>query len=242
MDLGRFLLASGLVLLSGCVHQAPPTVSQYRPAMVTPPLALRYAPGAIKPVPDDVVRVRALGGALPAGALPRFIAGGPLLSQRAQAMEALLDRPVEIQRAGATAADPDSALLVPPALPAIIATPCQGRGKRLVGDMWPGNDAEQVRLTPPGCATATAIAAQVVAPEDLLQGRALPPGAAGPFVGAIERYYRRNDARANPTAQPQEAQQGAGSNSATPPVAALMGPLSQVPSAAAGQAQPPAPQ
>lgn len=242
MDLGRLLLVSGLVLLSGCVHQAPPTVSQYRSATVAPPLALRYAPGAIKPAPDDVARVRALGGALPAGAVPRFIASGPLLSQRAQAMEALLDRPVEIQLAGATAADPDSALLIPPAPPAIIATPCLGQGERLVGDMWPGNDAEQARLIPPGCATATAVAAQVVAPQDLLQGRPLPPGAASPFVNAIERYYRRNDTRANPTAQPQEAQQGTGSSSATPPVAALMGPLSQVPSAAAGQAPPPASQ
>jgi hypothetical protein len=234
----RSFLACGLMLLSGCVHQAPVTASQYRPAMVAATLALRYAPSAIQPVPDDVTRVRALGGGLPAAAVPRFIASGPLLSQRAQAVELLLGRPVEIELPRSTAADPDSALLIPPALPAIIAMACLGHGERLVGDMWPGDDEDQAVLMPPGCATATAIAAQIVAPEDLLQGRPLPPGAASPFVAAIERYYRRNDTtRTNATGQPQEAAQGTGSG--TPPAAAaLMGPLSQVPSAAARQAPP----
>jgi type IV pilus biogenesis protein CpaD/CtpE len=88
----------------------------------------------------------------------------------------------------------------------ISADDCRGRAGRLTQDFWPGDDDRGALLLPPGCATATILAAQATAPADLIRGRTLPPGAALPYAQAIERYYRRNDqASAKTASEPQEA-------------------------------------
>jgi hypothetical protein len=187
--------------------------------------------------------LRQLGRSLPVQTVPALHESdaGPLATRRAQEVARQLARPVQIVVVTDMPAD-QTVLVVPNS--GIVADACRGGGVRELGTMWPGNDAIAPVLLPPGCATAQDIAVQTTRPEDLLQGRPLPPGAAMPYAAAIERYYHRNDASQSNATQTSAAQGGAsaasGSSSgsaeapgSTPGV--LVGPLPSGGQSAGGQ-------
>lgn len=173
-----------------------------------------FAPGTAEVAPADRARLSAMRMILPAQAVTTLRVSGPFAVPRSEVVAELLDRPVQL-----VAAEPgmpvDQALLLI-STPAIVADACRGPGERGLGSIWPSNDDVPPRLLPPGCATAAALQAQIVEPNDLLVGRPLPPAAATPFAAAIERYYHRYDAAQSSAGQSggQTADQSGSSSSA----------------------------
>ncbi len=222
----RHLALVVLMSLAACVPAPPPPASQYRPAEAVTRLAVVFAPGTARVAAADRARLRGMRLVLPVQAVATLQASGPLAVQRAETVAHLLDRPVQLV-AALPGSPVDETLLVISG-PAIVADACRGPGQRELGSIWPGNDDVPARLLPPGCATAAALQAQIVAPYDLLIGRPLPPGAATPFAAAIERYYRRNDAGQS-SAAPSGGQASGQSGSSTTTVQGtpglLVGPL-----------------
>lgn len=221
-----------LVALVACAPAVPPPPSQYRTTATASQMPLFFAPGSARLAPADRERLSMMRWSLPAQAATTLRASGPFAVPRSEVVARLLDRPVQL-----VAAEPgvpvDQALLLI-ASPAIVADACRGPGERGLGSIWPGNDDVPARYLPPGCATAAALQAEVVAPYDLLAGRPLPPGAATPFAAAIETYYHRHDQSQSSAAQ-SSGQSGnlSGSSSTMTPTTAtssaapglLVGPL-----------------
>jgi hypothetical protein len=201
------------VTLVACEPGPPPPASQYRQAEIVPPLAISFAPGDMH-LPETVKwDLRQLGRSLPVQTVPALHESdaGPLAARRAQEVARQLTRPVQLVVVTDMPAD-QTVLVVTNS--GIVADACRGGGVRELGTMWPGNDAIAPVLLPPGCATAQDIAVQTTRPEDLLQGRPLPPGAATPYAAAIERYYHRNDAPQSNAQQSNAAQSNAAQSNA----------------------------
>lgn len=148
-----------------------------------------FAPGTARVAEADRVRLSAMRWVLPVQAVATLRASGPFAVPRSEVVAQLLDRPVQLVAAEPGMPADQTLLLI--ANPAIVADACRGPGERGLGSIWPSNDDVAPRYLPPGCATAAALQAQIVEPDDLLTGRPLPPGAATPFAAAIERYYHR---------------------------------------------------
>jgi hypothetical protein len=222
----RHLAVVLLISLAACVPGPPPTASQYRPAEAVTRLTVLFAPGTARVAAADGARLRDMRFVLPVQVVATLQASGPFAVERAEVVAHLLDRPVQL--VAALPESPVDQTLLVISSPAIVADACRGPGERALGSIWPGNDDVPPRLLPPGCATAVALQAQVVEPDDLLMGRPLPPGAATPFAGAIERYYDRNNA-AQSSAGPGGAQASGQSGSSTTTVQGtpglLAGPL-----------------
>ncbi len=150
-----------------------------------------FAPGTARVAEADRARLSAMRWILPVQAVATLQASGPFAVPRSEVVAQLLDRPVQLVAAEPGMPADQTLLLI--ANPAIVADACRGPGERGLGSIWPSNDDVPPRYLPPGCATAAALQAQIVEPDDLLSGRPLPPGAATPFAAAIERYYHRYD-------------------------------------------------
>jgi hypothetical protein len=201
----RRLAPAAILLLSACHTTAPPPPSQYGVAPPVAPLTLRYAAASLALSPGDIAALRALTPQIPATITVDFTASGAPAERRAQIVARVLQRNVRLLYQPGMAAD-EAVITVPGS--GISADDCRGRAGRMTQDFWPGDDDRAALLLPPGCATAAIIAAQATAPNDLVVGRQLPPGAALPYAQAIERYYRRNDAPGAKTAS--EQQEGGG--------------------------------
>lgn len=203
-------LLTGLAL-AGCQLAPPPPASQYRVMQATPSLGLSFFPGEAQLPAPQLATLQATGRTLPEEVVPVLYTDGRLAQARADRVGRALQRPIRlvVQRG----AQPDQAMLVFPVRSGrIVADACRGPGARLVGDIWPGDDSNAVRLLPPGCSTEADIAAQVSQPGDLLYGRPLPPGAALPYAEAIEQYYHRADTAHSTAGSPPG---GGGSGSAS---------------------------
>jgi type IV pilus biogenesis protein CpaD/CtpE len=190
--LSRGVLVAGALnlLLAGCVPGPPPPASQYHSAATVTRVPLVFVAGRAALTDAEGSELRGLRHALPMQALSALYLSGPLAASRATVVAGLLGR--QVQLVSETGMPPDQGLLLITG-PAIVADACRGKGERMLGSIWPGNDDAAPWLLPPGCATALDIEAQTTRPADLLVGRPLPPGAATPFAAAIERYYHRND-------------------------------------------------
>ena len=185
-----------------------------------------FAPGTARVAKPDRARLGAMRWFLPVQAVATLQASGPFAVPRGEVVAQLLDRPVQLVAAEPGMPANQTLLLI--SNPAIVADACRGPGERGLGSIWPTNDDVPPRYLPPGCATAAALQAQIVEPNDLLTGRPLPPGAATPFAAAIERYYHRADAAQSSAGQTegQAADQSDSSSTATAGAPGLLvGPL-----------------
>lgn len=225
-----------LVSLTACVPATPPPPSEYRAAYTMSRLPLMFSPGTVRAAPGYDIRLRDMRRVLPVQVVTTLRASGPLAMRRAEWVAHVLDRPVTLIGPAPGAPDDEAVLMI--SSPAIVADACRGIGERELGSIWPSNDDVPPRLLPPGCATEAAIQAQIVRPNDLLQGRPLPPTAATPFAAAIERYYRRNDPpQSNGGQSGGQGQSGSGSTSAEAQGAASNPLLGPVPSGGQAPAQ-----
>ena len=161
------------LLLAGCAESPPPPLANYHAAQGIAPLQLVFAHGETGVPVFERPELRALTGRIPASTVPVLLGNDSLLSARAASVGALLRRPVRPVLAPDT--PPDQAVLSVAIPPAIVADACLRPGGLLEDGTWPGQDDNPIRLLPPGCATATDIAAQTARPADLLLGRPLPP-------------------------------------------------------------------
>jgi hypothetical protein len=188
------------IVLAACEPGPPPPASQYRQADIVAPLPIGFAPGDARLAEPVRSELHQIGRSLPVQTVPELDASdaGALAMQRTQEVARQLGR--SVQPAVVPGMPPDQTVLVVPSS-GIVADACRGPGVQELGTMWPGNDAIAPLLLPPGCATASDLSVQVTQPQDLLQGRMLPPGAATPYAAAIERYYHRNDAPQSNAAQ-----------------------------------------
>ena len=198
------------LLLAGCAESPPPPLANYHAAQSIAPLPLVFAHGEAGVPVSERPELRALTGRIPASTVPVLFGNDSLLSARAASVGALLRRPVRPVLAPDT--PPDQAVLSVAIPPAIMADACLRSGGLLEDGTWPGQDDNPIRLLPPGCATATDIAAQTARPADLLLGRPLPPAAALPYAQAIERYYRRNQPKEQGSQQASQGGSGSGSD------------------------------
>jgi hypothetical protein len=215
-----------LVALVSCAPGTPPPPSQYRTTAMATQVPVLFAPGTARVAEPDRARLGAMRWVLPAQAVATLQASGPFAVPRGEVVAQLLDRPVQLVAAEPGMPVDQTLLLI--SNPAIVADACRGPGERGLGSIWPSNDDVPPRYLPPGCATAAALQAQIVEPDDLLTGRPLPPGAATPFAAAIERYYHRSDAAQSSAGQSegQAADQSGSSSTATAGAPGLLvGPL-----------------
>jgi hypothetical protein len=189
--LPAFICAAGTLLLAACHTAAPPPASQYQPVVQLPPVGLSFAPGAVQPPYDQVRQLRAITRNIPEQIVPVLYTSGSLAAARMAALERDIQRPLQLVLR--LDSPPNQALMAFPATAGIVADDCRGPGAKVGEDISPGEDRSLPRILPPGCATASDIAAQVTDKGDLLYGRPLPPGAALPFARAAERYYDRDD-------------------------------------------------
>jgi len=222
----RYLTLVLLVALVSCAPGAPPPPSQYRSTAVATRVPVLFASGTARVARPDRARLGTMRWILPTQAVATLKASGPFAVPRAEVVAELLDRPVQLVAAQPGMPVDQTVLLI--SKPAIVADACRGPGERGLGSIWPGNDDVPPRYLPPGCATAAALQAQIVEPDDLVAGRPLPPGAAMPFAAAIERYYHRADAAQSSAGQSegQAADQSGSSSTATAGAPGLLvGPL-----------------
>lgn len=217
-----------LIACAACAPGVPPPPSQYRMGATATEMPLYFAPGTARVAAADRARLRLMRLVLPAQAVATLQASGPFAVPRSEVVAQLLDRPIQLVAAAPGTPADQAHLLV--SKPAIVADACRGPGERGLGSIWPSNDDVPPRFLPPGCATAAALQAQIVEPDDLLRGRPLPPGAAMPFAAAIERYYHRHSQAQSSAGQ--SAGSGAGQSAPSTTAAAgqaapglLVGPL-----------------
>jgi hypothetical protein len=181
-----------LLTLAGCY--GPPereTAQQWHQVTTTQTLALRFVPNGVAldtPSLDALTQLRPL---IPTGTDVALSTDGALASLRAGTVALVLGRPVT-----ALSVAPPTASLEPLGSlgftrTQLLADSCLDKPQRVGRNLWPGDDADRQALLPPDCAVATQIQRQVVAQDDLLQGRPLAPGAAGPYARAVELYYQR---------------------------------------------------
>jgi hypothetical protein len=185
----------GILLLSACggpPYRQTESLASERSRDVAIPLD--FAPGSAALLPRDYPVLQSLRSDLGPGASLTLVAEGTLATERAASVSGFLGRavrPAEPARTGVLTPDTASLQMHETRL---TADACEGAGVAVGRNLWPGDDASRQRLMPPGCATSQALLRQVESPADVLHGRALAAGAAGPFVQAIQRYYERNDA------------------------------------------------
>jgi hypothetical protein len=183
-----------VALLASC-GGPPERVSDngWREAAQEQEVAVSFVPGSATLLPADAARVGALRAQITPGDGVRLTADSALAQRRATTVAELLGSYVGIAvPPGGAPLGPDTGVLQIRET-RVVANACQRAGEPVGRNIWPGADDDRQRLMPPGCAVNAALQAQVADQQDLVRGRPLQPGASGPFVQAIERYYQRND-------------------------------------------------
>lgn len=190
------LLACAALSLMSCGVPYPRyEAAQYRQGLYERGYAINFVPGTADPEPDDLQALADLRRTLRGDTQIRLALSGPLATQRAARVEAALGRPLEaevVERSlfsGPGRNEADLILLTP----GIVADACTRPNVRVGRTLWVIGDYSRQELLPPGCAVATMIMEQAADRRDVLRGRILEPGAAGPMARAADRYLRRND-------------------------------------------------
>lgn len=183
------------LLLGGCYgHPAPRGgAADYHVGYTQRLYALAFVPGRADPVPEDRAALARLRPALRSDASATLVAGGPLAGERASLVSRALGRPVALDARTPGRPGLDEAVLVL-LQPAIVPDACIGAGQPVGRNLWTFDD-DRRRLLPAGCATAAMLLEQAADRRDVLRGRRLEPGAAGPIARAADRYLGRNDGR-----------------------------------------------
>lgn len=236
------LLLTG-VLLGGC-YGYPATresARDYHLGYTQRSYTLAFVPGQADPAPQDAAALAGVRRTLRADASAVLVAEGPLAQDRASRVSRALARPVSVDARAASRQGRDEAVLVL-LQPAIVPDACTGAGQPVGRNLWTFDDYTRQRLLPPGCATAAMLLEQAADRRDVLRGRVLEPGAAGPIARAADIYLRRNADRpvtGGESPGPGEASEGrdpgpaqaasAGAGSGALPAPALQAPQSQVP-------------
>ena len=244
------LLLACLLPLAACDVPYPrEEAGQYRQGVIERGYTVAFDPGTAEPAEDDRAALVELRSVVRRDTTITLSGTGPLIGARAARVAELLGRPVAAEAVARSlfsgpGRDEGELLLTQPGL---VADACSGPPLKVGRTLWVIGDYSRQELLPPGCAVATALLEQTVDKRDLLRGRFLEPGAAGPMARAAERYLRRNDAvrqvrneeRGGPGGPPSaedrdREQAGAGPGGSPPP-----GPSTNQPPAPA--AAPPAP-
>lgn len=209
MARSRFLLLAPL-LLAGCYGDPPErqNAGQYRLGVTEQHYELAFLPGQADPAPDGRAALAGLRPVLRADTAAVLVADAPLAASRGALVSRALGRSVTVDTRTPFWLGRNEALLVL-RQPGIIADACTDAGQPVGRNLWTFDDYNRQRLLPPGCANATMLLEQAASQRDLLRGRPLEPGAAGPFASAADRYLRRNEER--PARE--ERQPGAGETS-----------------------------
>ena len=196
MRLASALLACAALSLAACDVPYPrENAGQYRQGFTERGYTLQFVPGTAEPAPDDLLALEELRGTLRRDTRVQLSASGPLATLRAARVAEVLRLPVAAELAGSSwfsGPGRDEADLVLQQ-PAIVADACASPPVKVGRTLWVIGDYSRQELLPPGCAVATMLLEQAADRRDLLRGRVLEPGAAGPIARAAERYLRRND-------------------------------------------------
>lgn len=234
MTRARFLLLAPL-LLAGCYGYPPQreNAGQYRLGAMEQRYDLAFVSGRADPTPEGRTALAGLRPALRANTAAVLVADAPLADSRAALVSRALGRSVTVDTRTPFWLGRNEALLVLHQ-PGVVADACTGAGQPVGRNLWTLDDLQ--RLLPPGCANAMMLLEQAASQQDLLRGRPLEPGAAGPSARAADRYLRRNEERAarearEPGAGETSLERDQGSAQAAVPAPALgvQPPASQVP-------------
>jgi uncharacterized membrane protein YgcG len=191
--LGAIIWTVSLGALSACASvPAPLTAYGYRAPAPGETILLAFTPGGNDPVSADARRLRDLRATVdPRVQVLLIEAPGPAALPRANRVARLSRHPILLRMVRSVATDA-AWLLLPPSA-GITSEACATAAGALPGGFLPEGDFGRLgQLMPPGCSTASAIAAQTTQPSDLLMGRDLPPGASTPYADLIESYDNRN--------------------------------------------------
>ena len=191
---GLLLLAP--LLLGGCYNTSPmrENAGQYRTGFTEQMYTVAFLPQQAEPTPENRAALDRLRSMLPVVASTMLRADGPLAEARASAVSRALRRPVTLETQVPGELGRDEAVMVLTET-GIVADACDGAGQPVGRNLWTPDDDRRQRLLPPGCANATMLLEQTANRQDVLRGRPLEPGAAGPIARAADRYLRRNDER-----------------------------------------------
>lgn len=196
---GRAALLACTLALAGCgLPYDRPEQANYRQGFFERGFTVEFVPGTAEPQAEDLQALADLRAALPPDARVRLALTGDLAVQRAARVEAALGRPIVAERVGSGLFgglgrnEADLVVLTP----GIVPDACDQPPARVGRTLWVIGDYSRQQLLPPGCAVATMIMEQAADRRDVLRGRVLEPGAAGPMARAADRYLRRNDERA----------------------------------------------
>ena len=167
---------------------------QYRAGSTEQAYTVTFLPRQADPTPEDRAALTRLRPVLPVAASATLRADGPLAEARASAVSRALRRPVALDARAPDGSGRDEAVMVLTEA-GIVTDACDGAGQPVGRNLWTLDDDRRQRLLPPGCANATMLLEQAANQQDVLRGRPLEPGAAGPIARAADRYLRRNDER-----------------------------------------------
>lgn len=154
------------------------------------------------------------------GQIAFIVPPGPLAENRAASLRAATGRPQAPWRADAEGElGRDEAMVVlrrrMRVADACLGTAEPGRHASVPYTFRAAGGRERDDLLPAGCALDTMMLQQAENPDDLIQGRAHAPTAAGPIARAAERWLARGDAQPRP-GQPRTPQARTGENEREP--------------------------
>lgn len=198
----RTLALLVLAAATGCAADpAPDRARGYTPLVEEDRRVVLFAADGISPDPADAAGLAALARARPLASygllLPaegRAEEASAIADRRAAAIRsALLGRPVAVTVGGDGAPPRGEALLVVQET-RTVPLACLGEAEPWRRPFIPGFGGESRRLLlPTGCSTDIALQRQIERPSDLVSGRPMQGGPAGPAARAIERYIFRDE-------------------------------------------------
>ena len=198
----RTLALLALAAAAGCAADpAPDRARGFAPIVEEDRRVVLFAADGINPDPADAAGLAALARARPLASygllLPaegRAEEASAIAERRAAAIRAaLLGRPVVVTLGGDDAPRRGEALVVIQES-RTVPVACLGEAEPWRRPFIPGFGGESRRLLlPVGCSSDIALQRQVERSSDLVSGRPMQGGPAGPAARAIERYIFRDE-------------------------------------------------